>query len=163
VTSVPPGGLYVVDLDYTLAGVPNVDTTVSEIFSVTYYNDFTSTNEPKTLGLIAADAGGLTNPVADLGQAADYAGAMVGDTVTLDGSASTPGGGTFMTGSHIWYLTAKPAGSVARLNEQGSVAVAFHPDVAGNYTVELVVFAQSSDVYLYSAPAAVTFTVGAAQ
>jgi len=160
-TSVPPGGVFPVEVSYDLGGVPNESTTVSEIFTVTYYNDFTMANEEKTLGLIAADAKGLSNPVANLGSASDYAGAVVGDTVTLNGLASTPGGGVFGSGSHIWYLTAKPAGSLARLNTQGSSTPSFRPDVAGDYTVELVVFSQSSDVYLYSDPASVTITVGA--
>ncbi|TNF25292.1 MAG: choice-of-anchor D domain-containing protein [Deltaproteobacteria bacterium] len=158
-TSVAPGGLYIVDLTYDLDGVPDVDTTVSEIFTVTYYNDFTLGNEEKTLGLIAADAHSLANPTADPGTAASYAGAVVGDPLTLDGTASTPGGGVFVSGSHIWYLTAKPAGSLAKLNTQGTMTPTFVPDVAGDYTVELVVFSQSSDVYLYSAPATVTITV----
>ena len=161
--SVPPGGLHIVDVDYDLGGVPNADTTVSEIFTVTYFDDFTGGNEEKTLGLIAADDQGLANPTADAGQASDYAGAVAGQVVTVIGSGSTAGGGTFGSGSHIWYLTAKPPGSIARLNTQGTLAATFRPDLAGNYTVELVVFSQSGDTYLYSAPASVTIAVGAAQ
>lgn len=159
--TVAPGGVRVVELSYNLAGVPNDDTTVSEIFQLTYLNDFTNQNEVKTLGLIAAHDHGLTSPTADPGSAASYASAVAGEAMTLVGSGSSAGGGTFGAGSHIWYLTAKPASSTARLNTQGAAAVSFLPDVAGSYTVELVVFAQSGDTYLYSPAASVTFTAAA--
>jgi len=161
--SVAPGSLAVVEVAYDLGGVPNVDTTVSEFLQVTYFNDFTNQNEVMTLGLIAADDADLSAPVANPGTAASYSSAVAGQTMTLNGASSTPGGGEFGVGSHIWYLTAKPAGSTAKLNAQGAAAVGFLPDVAGSYTVELVVGAQSGDTYLYSAPATVTFSVGAAE
>lgn len=160
-TSVPPGGVYVVDVDFDLGGVPNAETTVSEFLTVTYFNDFTNQNEEKTFGLIAADDAGLEAPIADPGAAGDYAGAVAGETVTLSGVGSTPGGGTFGNNPYVWYLTDKPAGSFARLNLQGGPTTSFLPDVAGSYTIELVVFSQSGDTYLYSEPTSVTFTVGA--
>lgn len=159
-TVVPPGGLHVVELAYDLGGVPDVDSTVSEFLTVTYFNDFTNQNEEKTFGLIAADDAGLEAPVADPGAAADYAGAVAGEAVTLSGAGSTAGGGAFGNNPYIWYLTSRPDGSGARLNLQGGVTAAFVPDVAGSYTVELVVFSQSGDTYLYSEPVEVTFTVG---
>jgi len=161
-TSVPVGGVRVIDVAYDLSAVGSTTSTVSEFFELTYYNDFTGQNETRTVGLLAAHHQGLTLPTADPGTSAQYAGMTAGESITLNGGGSTPGGGTFDANQrpYVWYLTAKPGGSMARLNAQTNGPVAtFVPDVPGDYTIELVVFSSSGGTLLYSAPASVTITV----
>ncbi|MFO0748660.1 MAG: hypothetical protein U1F43_23810 [Myxococcota bacterium] len=155
---VDPGGVHVIELAYDLAKISNANGNANETLFVDYHNDFTDTDTSASMGLLASNTE-ATNPVADPGSSSDYAGATVGAPVTLDGSGSTPGDGTFGQDPYIWYLTAKPAGSNAKLNTQSASTLDFTPDVAGSYTVELTVFSQDGDVYLYSAPVAVTFSV----
>ena len=63
----------------------------------------------------------------------------VGQPVTLDGSASTPGNGGIF--SYNWYLIAKPAQSYVILNGYGAMDATrqFVPDKPGSYTVALTV------------------------
>ncbi|MFT7579848.1 MAG: hypothetical protein ACI9MR_001515, partial [Myxococcota bacterium] len=98
-------------------------------------------------------------PTADPGDAADYAGATVGQAVVLSGAGSDGAGETIAQNAHVWYLTAKPVGSTAKFNLQGGTAESFVPDMAGSYTVELFVYIQSADEFIYSDAASVTFTV----
>lgn len=157
-----PGELRVIGLKYDLSKIDTNDGSVSEHFDVTYHNDFLGSDETASVGLFAAEANGAANPTADPGTTADYADAVAGETMTLDGSGSTPGSGAFEGSAYVWYLTAKPAGSLSILNVNAGATVAFTPDIAGAYTFELFVFAHSGDTYLYSAPASVTVNVGAA-
>jgi hypothetical protein len=55
----------------------------------------------------------------------------IGDLVTLDGSGSTPAGGTFS-----WVFTVTPPGSTAALSGADTANPTFTPDVDGTYTVE---------------------------
>jgi hypothetical protein len=57
---------------------------------------------------------------------------QAGDTVTLDGSGSNPGGGTF-----AWVLTVPEGSTTAALSDPAIVNPTFTPDVDGTYTVEL--------------------------
>ncbi len=156
-TSVPVGGLLVLPLDFDLSGLPDTASTAADVLTLEYHDDFTDQVEPKTITLLAAHDNGLPHPVADVGTAADYAGAVVDEVLTVSGAGST---GAATTGRpYIWYLTGKPAGSFVMLNEEGDSSAEFVPDLAGDYTVELVVFAQSGDTLLYSDPASVTITV----
>lgn len=79
-----------------------------------------------------------------------------GDTVALDGSASTDPEGNILT--YLWTLVAKPAGSQAALDLATAAAPSFEADLAGTYTLQLVV----NDGALDSPPDGVTITVGAA-
>ena len=61
----------------------------------------------------------------------------VGNTVTLDGSASRAFDGVPL--NYQWTLASRPAGSAAVLNNPGSVNPSFIADQAGSYTIDLVV------------------------
>ncbi|NNE11101.1 MAG: tandem-95 repeat protein, partial [Ilumatobacter sp.] len=78
----------------------------------------------------------------------------VSDLVTLDGSGSSDTDIPAQTLTFSWQITSAPAGSAATLNGADTVAPTFTPDVAGAYTVELIV----NDGIVDSAPDTVTVT-----
>ncbi len=158
---VQPNGLLLVPLDFDLSKIDTISGSVTDLLKITYFNDFTGQSEELNLGLGATDSAGNTNPTANPGQPGDYAGAVVGTAVALNGAASSPGSGTFSSDSFVWYLVGKPAGSTAKLNVATAGPASFVPDVAGAYEVELMVFSSAGSNFLYSAPARVTITVGA--
>lgn len=88
--------------------------------------------DPPTTGLPTPTANQV--PVADAG--VDQA-VSVGLTVTLDGSGSTDADADVL--SHSWSIASSPAGSAAALNDASAEDPSFVPDVAGTYTVQLVV------------------------
>ncbi len=157
----PPNGLLTIDVNYDLSKMGDPTDTESEILAISYFNDFTGQVEEQAFGLVAADDGGLSAPIANPGTSADYSGAIAGELLSLSGGQSTGGGGTLdASNSYVWYLTGKPAGSSARLNEQGGPTAQFLPDVGGDYEVTLIVYATTAGGDLiYSAPSSVTVTV----
>ncbi|MCK0538661.1 PKD domain-containing protein [Alcanivorax quisquiliarum] len=88
-------------------------------------------------------------PVAHAG--ADTA-VATGDTVLLDGSASSDADGDTLT--FLWRFVSAPQGSAAELSDAVTASPYFVADVEGAYVLELVV----NDGQLDSAPARVTFT-----
>ena len=58
---------------------------------------------------------------------------FVGQTITLNGSASRN------ATNYVWRITGRPAGSVAPLTGAATATPAFVPDMAGVFTLELVV------------------------
>src|SRR5690349_9862450 len=76
----------------------------------------------------------------------------VGNPVTVDGSKSDSPSGAPL--SYQWALTQKPSGSTASINNPASARATFTPDVAGTYTVTLVVHANG----VASQPDAVSVT-----
>lgn len=62
---------------------------------------------------------------------------FVGAAVIMDGGASSDGNGDILT--YKWSLISIPAGSIATLSSNASVRSGFSADVAGVYTVALVV------------------------
>ncbi len=73
-------------------------------------------------------------PVADAGANQTV---FVGDTVTLDGSASSDVDGDALT--YRWSLTTVPAGSAAVLSDATAVMPTFDVDVFGQYVAQLIV------------------------
>ena len=61
----------------------------------------------------------------------------VGSLVTLDGSASRDANNETL--NYLWKLTSMPAGSLAALSSTTSAKPTFTADVAGSYTISLVV------------------------
>ncbi len=159
-TVVPPGGALVLEVawDASKYAPQNLD----EFLHVHYIHGFTGEATSETVALVFYDDPGVP-PTAVAGPEAGYAG-TVGEELTLDGSGSTGGDFTLGANSYLWYLTDLPAGSRARLNVENGPFPSFVPDVAGSYTVELVVYAVDSATsdFLTSAPHSVTVDVQAA-
>ncbi len=88
-------------------------------------------------------------PIADAG--ADQS-VMAGDTVSLDGSASTDTNGDQL--SYSWSFVSKPAGSLAEFTDPTSAQPSFVADEPGDYIVSLVV----NDGFVDSDAANVTIT-----
>ncbi|MEP4627159.1 MAG: collagen-binding domain-containing protein [Tateyamaria sp.] len=88
-------------------------------------------------------------PVAD---AAAPTAVFIGETVTLDGSASSDPNGDAL--SFQWTLTSVPAGSIATIPDPFAPIASFVPDLRGIYTAELVV----SDFQSPSAPASISIS-----
>lgn len=90
-----------------------------------------------------------TAPVADAGPDDS---AQVGDTVTLDGSASSDVDGDPLT--FAWSIVSQPAGSTASLSDNSAVMPNFVLDVTGDFVFQLVV----NDGIADSAPDSVTIS-----
>jgi hypothetical protein len=76
----------------------------------------------------------------------------VGSTVNLNGYGSSDTNGSHL--SFQWTLSSRPAGSTAALSNASTPAPSFVADVAGNYSVQLVV----NDGTTSSSPATVTIS-----
>ena len=85
-------------------------------------------------GAICGSSSSNTAPVANPGLTQNVA---VGVLVTLDGSGSRDADNEQIT--YLWELTSKPAGSGASLTSATSAKPEFTADVAGTYTIALVV------------------------
>lgn len=77
---------------------------------------------------------------------------IAGTSVILDGSGSTDPNGDALT--YVWTLVSKPSGSNTTLSNAATRSPTFRADVAGTYTVSLVV----SDGKSQSAPSTVSVT-----
>jgi len=84
--------------------------------------------------LIFANGFEVPAPIAMAGADRNVA---VSDPQVLDGRASTDPDGRAL--SYRWTLTTRPAGSLAQLRDATTALLAFVPDVAGTYWLELTV------------------------
>ena len=108
-------------------------------------NDGTVNSAPDTVTISTVNSA----PVAGAG--ADQT-VRVTETVHLDGSSSSDADGDSL--SYSWSLMTRPAGSSAALSSTNAVQPTFTADVAGSYTVRLIV----NDGTVDSAPDTVTIS-----
>ncbi len=99
-------------------------------------NDGLANSAPDTATMTTLNS----KPVAEAGA---HQTALVGTTITLDGSASTDVDGNTLT--YQWSFTAKPAGSTATITAPTAVVTTFTLDKPGTYVVQLVVHDGSVD------------------
>ena len=78
---------------------------------------------------------------------------QIGETAVLDGSASSDANGDALT--YAWSVTARPSGSAATVTDATQPVARLVPDLAGDYTLSLVV----NDGALASAQDTVQLTV----
>ncbi len=95
-------------------------------------NDGTVDSAPDFVSITAAS--GNVPPVADAGPNQNVG---QGSTVNLDGSGSSDGDNDLLT--YAWTMTGKPTGSSAALSSSSSVNPSFVADLAGSYTIRLIV------------------------
>jgi len=119
----------------TLVGETDVRPTVIVDVPGTYVvqlrvNDGHTDSPPDTVVISTQNSA----PVADAG--ADQT-AVIGSTVTLDGSASHDVDGDELT--YRWTLTSQPAGSAAALQGESAVRPTIEIDVPGTYIAQLIV------------------------
>ena len=93
-----------------------------------------------------------TRPVANAGVNQSV---LTGVTVSLDGIGSADADGDPLT--YSWTLSGKPAGSTSSLSSTTSRTPTFFVDMAGTYSVQLIV----NDGFSTSDPSTVTITAGA--
>ncbi len=105
-------------------------------------NDGQVNSDPDTATITTENV----KPVANAGS---YEPVLTGSTVQLDGSQSSDPDNDPLT--YSWSLT-KPTGSAATLSNPAVVDPTFVADLAGNYTVQLIVY----DGKLYSDPSTAT-------
>ena len=96
--------------------------------------DITATIGGETASVSVEVESGNQPPVADAGSAETV---DVGETTTLDGSASLDGDGDTL--SYAWSISAAPTGSTAALSSPSMAMTDLTPDVAGDFVVELTV------------------------
>ena len=108
-------------------------------------NDGTVDSDPDSVTISTVNS----PPVANAGSDGS---AVVGQTVTLDGSGSADVDGDALT--YRWALTSVPAGSAAALSNPAAVMPSFVVDRAGSYVAQLIV----NDGTVDSAPDTVTIS-----
>ena len=85
-------------------------------------------------GALCGSSSPNTAPVANAGVTQNV---KVASLVTLDGSGSRDADNDTLT--YLWEMTAKPTGSAAALTSTTSASPQFNADLAGTYTITLVV------------------------
>jgi hypothetical protein len=102
-------------------------------------------------------------PTAKPGTTEDYAGAVVGKPVLLDGSASTSDADSIDANGYIWTLVGRPGQSKLIVNGgAGPAKLSVVPDVPGNYLFSLAVKTSGSPA-LHSTEQTVMVVVAEAQ
>lgn len=149
-----PAGSAAILSDPNIAG-PGFTADVAGTYTLNLVvNDGLADSISDTMTVTATDVP-MTNvaPVADAGTNRNV---NEGDTVGLDGSGSRDANNDPLT--YNWTMTVSPNGSAATLSDAAAVAPTFTADLAGIYTVQLVV----NDGTVDSNAATVTITAVAA-
>jgi hypothetical protein len=130
----------------------------TEYFVAQYMDPYLEVLTDKVMGLSAFDLS--DDPELPVANPGTYPDLIVGQNMSLNGVLSSPGPAGFNFGnkSYWWYLTSKPAGSSAYLNDETSVTHKFMADVAGEYKVQLQVQSTDQPAFLVSEPVEFTLT-----
>jgi hypothetical protein len=140
-----PGGSNAT-LSNTKAMKPALDVDVAGTYTVRLIvNDGTVNSAPDTVTISTGNSASVSNAGADQT-------VLVNDTVQLDGSASSDVDGDSL--SFTWSFISRPGSSNATLSDTQAVKPVFDVDVAGTYTVRLIV----NDGTVNSAPDTVTIS-----
>ncbi len=132
-TSVPAGSGAI--LSNASSATPDFVADVAGDYVVELVVDDGQVSSPADSVLVTAvSVSGNQPPVANAGP---DQGVDAGDTVALDGSASSDPDGDPLT--YAWSFTSRPAGSGATLSNASSATPSFVADLAGDYVVQLVV------------------------
>lgn len=145
--SKPDGSLAQLDGTGTVAPTFQADIQGSYVVSL-IVSDGEDDSESARVTITASERNAA--PVAKAGEDREV---VEGDTVRLDGSASSDANDDEL--SYQWRFTSRPSGSAAALTDTAAVAPEFIADETGTYVLELVV----NDGELDSAPVTVTITV----
>jgi hypothetical protein len=142
-TSVPAGSKAVLSNSTAVMPTFTADVAGSYVVTLTVSNGRASSSASVTITT------GNTPPVAVAGPGQTVA---VGSTVVLNGSGSSDVNGNPLT--YAWTLLTVPSGSKAALTGANTVSPSFVADLAGEYTVQLIV----NDGVTNSAPSTVTIS-----
>jgi hypothetical protein len=154
--NIPVGGLQVYSLTMQ---VTDNSPTVGGTMYIDYVDQVGTTVTFTGVDLQGIPSNSVILPIANPGTAADYAGAKVGNVLTLNGSGSTGGGEGLYKKGYLWMLKARPAGSQVILNGPPDTPLPIViPDMAGDYTFGLTVHGESGGT-LFGNEAEVTVTV----
>ena len=114
--------------DFRIADVKVDGSSVGQISTYTFYN--VDRNHSIEASFVMANQPPVSNAGSDQS-------VRVSDTVQLDGSGSSDANGDSLT--YTWSFVSKPGGSSAVLSDTKAVKPGFEVDVAGSYTVQLIV------------------------
>jgi RHS repeat-associated protein len=143
-TSRPPGSAAVLSDPFAVGPAFTIDQPGSYTLQLIVNDGFVD-SDPDTVSISTINSPPVANAGADRS-------ARVGDTVMLDGSASSDVDGDPLT--YRWALTSVPPGSAAALSDPAAVAPSFVIDRPGTYVAQLIVNDGAAD----SAPDTVTIS-----
>jgi hypothetical protein len=142
-TSIPAGSKAVLSNSTAVMPTFTADVAGSYVVSLTVSNGRATSSASVTITT------GNSAPVANAGPDQTVA---VGSTVVLNGSGSSDVNGNTL--KYVWTLIGAPTGSTATLSGATTVSPSFVADLAGEYTVQLIV----NDGTTNSLPALVTIS-----
>jgi len=143
-TSRPPGSAAVLADAGTVSPSFTVDVPGNYLAQL-IVNDGTVNSLPDTVAVTTVNSAPVANAGTDQSP-------LVGETATLDGSASSDVDGDLL--QYVWSLIARPTGSNATLSDTSAVQPKVLIDTAGTYEAQLIVDDGNSD----SAPDSVLLT-----
>ena len=164
-TAPPPSGATIDQATGVFSWTPTADQVGDHPLVIVVSDLLSGSSDYEEFTVTVSPAGPVnTPPTADAGTDQSV---LVGEFVTLDGSASTDADSDPL--SYAWTFVSAPSGSTAALSASDTAAPSFTPDVVGDYSVQLTVDdgngGSDSDlvvVHAAAAPTVVVITIGEA-